>query len=121
MPDQPDNIPAPSGSYSHLAEETAANRSEFPLPSRPDWLQGRDIMAYVPCYACGINHKNIPQREIIQVLTEFQEGTAQVVTPEGIVSRCILDSLGLPPTQRKERENKNGKPIAADLALSGVC
>jgi hypothetical protein len=74
-------------------------------------------MAYVPCHACGINHKNIPQREIIQVLNEFQEGNGQIVTPDGIEPICILDILGLPPTQRKDRENKNGQP----LAMSGVC
>lgn len=70
------------------------------------------IMAYVPCHACGIQHKNIPQREIVQVLDEFQRGNGQKMTSHGVENICILDVLGLPPTQRKERENKNGRLVA---------
>lgn len=68
-------------------------------------------MAYVPCHACGIHHKNIPQREIVQIIEEFQSGTAQLVTRDGVLSKCILDILDLPPTQRKERENPNGRLV----------
>jgi len=82
----------------------------------------RNTVAYVPCYACGYQHKNIPQREIVQVLIQFQEGFGQHVTPHGVESRCILDILGIPATQRKEREGgskvgqKNGS-IAVGLSV----
>lgn len=80
--------------------------------SRPFSHQGRKHVMYVPCPPCGINHKSFTQRELIILISAFQDGSGLVMTPRGIESRCILDILGLPPTQRKERANLRGRALA---------
>jgi hypothetical protein len=89
-----------------------------PVSQRPGFngKQGRSIVAYIPCYACGYRHKNIPQAEIVKILMEFQEGFAQTVGPDGIISsKCLLDILELPPTQRKMRTSPHGKPLMSNV------
>jgi hypothetical protein len=62
----------------------------------------------VPCVSCGTNHQSLQTREIIQMLKEFQEGNGQIVTTQGIESRCILETIALPP-----RRNNATKRIAS--------
>lgn len=72
----------------------------------------------VPCHACGTDHQSLQARDVVKMLDAYQEGEGQIVTRQGIKTRCILETIGIPP---RRNHNKKGTPSYGQPALSGVC
>lgn len=77
-------------------------------------------MAFFYCVSCQQQHSSILQRDAVVIVTAFQEGDAQVVSSDGIYSRCLLDILGR-ESHRKVRpsERKANEERAMSAMLSG--
>lgn len=61
---------------------------------------------YLYCEPCGLSHKELLMRDAAQIAIAFIDGEAQIVTKSGIKTRCLLDILGRPPTQKKARREQ---------------
>lgn len=69
-------------------------------------------MAYQYCGAHQEQHRAITPAEKQEILNAYTEGTAQIVTTEGVKHRCILDIIGR-SYERNERTRSHGfEPIS---------
>lgn len=70
---------------------------------------------YLYCGAHQKDHRDISADEVVEIAEEYALGNAQVVTPNGVFHKCILDIIGRSHLRNERARNHGYEPVGAGV------
>lgn len=95
--------------------QVSGYREPVPPIPRQFVIDLEEQMGYLYCGGCQSTHREISPEDRKEVLEAYLQGEAQIVTPNGILHRCILDIIGRTNLRNERKRARGLEPLSAGV------